>query len=105
MLCVNMDGEFEKILVIGKYGKPRCFKSIDTRTLPVTWEIARCEDKMPSSTTPGQWSKLSKERECGKRETCVFTSQYDIHASTTRSGNNQGCQNNLLKTTSAVCVG
>ena len=38
MFCVNMDGEFEKTLVIGKYGKPRCFKSIDTRTLPVTWE-------------------------------------------------------------------
>ena len=38
MFCVNMDGEFEKTLVIKKYGKPRCFKSIDTRTLPVTWE-------------------------------------------------------------------
>ena len=38
LFCVNMDGEFEKTLVIGKYGKPRCFKSIDTRTLPVTWE-------------------------------------------------------------------
>ena len=38
MFCVNMDGEFEKTLVIGKYEKPRCFKSIDTRTLPVTWK-------------------------------------------------------------------
>ena len=38
MFCVNMDGEFEKTLVIGKSGKPMCFKSIDTRTLPVTWE-------------------------------------------------------------------
>ena len=38
MFCVNMNGEFEKTLVIGKSGKPRCFKSIDTRTLPVTWE-------------------------------------------------------------------
>ena len=38
MFCVNVDGQFEKILVIEKSGKPRCFKSIDTKTLPVTWE-------------------------------------------------------------------
>ena len=38
MFCVNMEGEFEKTLVIGKSGKPKCYKSIDTRTLPVTWE-------------------------------------------------------------------
>ena len=38
MFCVNMDGEFEKTLVIGKSKNPRCFKSIDTRTLPVEWE-------------------------------------------------------------------
>ena len=38
MLFVNMDGEFEKILMIGKSRKLWCFKSIDTRTLPVTWE-------------------------------------------------------------------
>ena len=30
--------KFEKILVIEKSGKPRCFKSIDTKTQPVTWE-------------------------------------------------------------------
>ena len=29
-LCVNMIGEFEKPLVIGKSKKPRCFKNIDT---------------------------------------------------------------------------
>ena len=38
MFFVNMDGEFEKTLVIGKSKNPRCFKSIDTRTLPVEWE-------------------------------------------------------------------
>ena len=37
MFCVNVDGEFEKILVTEKSGKPRCFKSIDTKALPVTW--------------------------------------------------------------------
>ena len=38
MFCVNVDGEIEKILVNENSGKPRCFKSIDTKTLPVTWE-------------------------------------------------------------------
>ena len=38
MFCVNVDGEFEKFLVIEKSGKLKCFKSIDTKTLPVTWE-------------------------------------------------------------------
>ena len=41
MFCVNMDREFEKTLVIGKSKNPRCFKSIDTRTLPVKWEHNR----------------------------------------------------------------
>ena len=39
MFCVNVDVEFEKILLIEKSGKPRCFKSIDTKTLPVIWEL------------------------------------------------------------------
>ena len=30
--------KFEKILVIEKSRKSSCFKSIDTKTLPVTWE-------------------------------------------------------------------
>ena len=38
MFCVNVDGKFEKILVIEKSGKPRCFKFIDAKTLSVTWE-------------------------------------------------------------------
>ena len=38
MFCINMDGEFEKTLVIGKCGSSQCFKSIGTRALPATWE-------------------------------------------------------------------
>ena len=33
MFCVSMDGEFEKILVIGKCGRLLCFKCIDIRAL------------------------------------------------------------------------
>ena len=41
MLCVNMCGEFEKPLVIGKSRKPRCFKNIDVKSLNVVWESNR----------------------------------------------------------------
>ena len=36
--CVNMEGEFEKALVIGKCAKPRCFKNLSIKTLPVICE-------------------------------------------------------------------
>ena len=38
MFCVNMTGEeFEKPLIIGRAEKPRCFRNINTKTLPVLW--------------------------------------------------------------------
>ncbi|CAF3330341.1 unnamed protein product [Rotaria sp. Silwood2] len=38
MLCSNMLGtEKLKPVVIGKYAKPRCFKNIDIKKLPVQW--------------------------------------------------------------------
>lgn len=36
-LYVNMVSEFKKPLVIGKSNKPRCFKNVDTKKLPVSW--------------------------------------------------------------------
>uniref|UniRef100_A0A8C4N3C7 HTH CENPB-type domain-containing protein n=1 Tax=Eptatretus burgeri TaxID=7764 RepID=A0A8C4N3C7_EPTBU len=39
MLCVNMKGEFEKPFIIGRCEKPRCFKHINTKTLPVVQAI------------------------------------------------------------------
>lgn len=38
LLCANMDGEFEKPLVIGKVGKHNCFKNINTNDLGVIWK-------------------------------------------------------------------
>ncbi len=36
-ICANMDGsEKEKLVVIGKYAKPRCFKNV--KSLPVIYE-------------------------------------------------------------------
>ncbi|CAI6367554.1 unnamed protein product [Macrosiphum euphorbiae] len=36
-LCANMEGEFEKPLVIGKAQKPRCFKNVDPTKFPIIW--------------------------------------------------------------------
>lgn len=36
--CVNMAGDKEKLLVIGKAFKPRAFKNLNKDTLPVTWK-------------------------------------------------------------------
>ncbi|KAJ4433108.1 hypothetical protein ANN_15365 [Periplaneta americana] len=36
-LCGFMTGEMEKPLVIGKTSKPRCFKNVDVKKLPVEW--------------------------------------------------------------------
>lgn len=35
--CANMAGGKEKLVVIGKAARPRAFKNIDLRKLPVTW--------------------------------------------------------------------
>ncbi|XP_025205099.1 tigger transposable element-derived protein 6-like [Melanaphis sacchari] len=41
LLCVNMIGEFETPLIIGKSLKPRCFKSVNVSTLGVNWKANR----------------------------------------------------------------
>ncbi|XP_045174463.2 tigger transposable element-derived protein 6-like [Mercenaria mercenaria] len=38
MLCTNMNGDFEKPLVIGKARVPRCFRNLQVSDLPVTWK-------------------------------------------------------------------
>jgi hypothetical protein len=37
-LCGFMTEEIEKPLVIGRAAKPRCFKNIDIKKLPVDWK-------------------------------------------------------------------
>ena len=38
-LCVNMEGDFEKPLVIGRAAVPRCTKNV--KELPVTWKHSK----------------------------------------------------------------
>ena len=36
--CVNMEGEFEETLVVGRTEKPRCFENASMTNLPVHWK-------------------------------------------------------------------
>ena len=36
-LCVNVNGDFERALVIGHAARPRCFKHVNLESLRVTW--------------------------------------------------------------------
>ncbi|XP_064632735.1 tigger transposable element-derived protein 6-like [Lineus longissimus] len=36
--CVNLEGDFEPMLIIGKSGKPRCFRNLSKQHLPIEWE-------------------------------------------------------------------
>ncbi|XP_064647061.1 tigger transposable element-derived protein 6-like [Lineus longissimus] len=37
-LCVNLEGDFEQTLIIGKSANPRCFRNLSKRHLPIAWE-------------------------------------------------------------------
>jgi hypothetical protein len=39
VLCVNMEGELLKPLVIGHSAKPRCFRNLTLEQLPVNWKF------------------------------------------------------------------
>ncbi|XP_060861819.1 tigger transposable element-derived protein 6-like [Metopolophium dirhodum] len=59
VLCPNMEGEFEKPLVIGKAQKPRCFKNVDPTKFPIicrannkAWKIAWLPANTTSLTQP-----------------------------------------------------
>ena len=71
MLCCNLSGEHEKVLVIGKAAKPRCFKNVDPSQLPVTWRA----NKKAWMTTEifVEWLKsFDKKMRLQKRNVLLF---------------------------------
>ena len=105
-------------------GKSRCFKSIDARTLPVTWEHNK-KAWMTSEIYQRWLQNFDSKMRRQNRQVLLLLDNAPSHpkdknvtnvklmflpANTTSmlqpvdQGINQGCQNNLSKTTSAVCV-
>src|SRR5215469_16579214 len=60
-LCGFMSGETEKTLVIGKAAKPRCFRNLDLRKLPVEWRANK--KAWVTSHIMEEWLTAVKEEE------------------------------------------
>ena len=77
LLCANMDGS-EKIpcLVVGKFGKPRCFKG--TKQLPVQYEFNR-KSWMTTTLFETWLRKLYRKFEFEGRRVCLFLENCPAH--------------------------
>ena len=86
MLCCNLSGEHEKVLVIGKASKPGCFKNVDPSQLPVTWRA----NKKAWMTTEifVEWLKsFDKKMRLQKRNVLLFIDNAPSHPSSIRLTN------------------
>ena len=67
--CANMVGDIEKLFVIGKAQRPRCFGKLDRNSLPVVWRANK--KAWMTGTFMEEWLVCSfqfKDESC--RETC-----------------------------------
>jgi hypothetical protein len=67
LLCGNMMGEMEKLLMIGKAAKPRCCKNLKINNLPVIWRNNK--KAWTYAATREEWlnmfnAKMKKENKC-----------------------------------------
>lgn len=78
LLCVNMIGEFEKPMIIGKSEKPRCFKHVDLRKLPVNWQSNK--RSWMTSSIFGEWlNKFNEKMKREKRHVLLFLDNATCH--------------------------
>lgn len=78
LLCCNMEGDFEKTLVIGKSAKPRCFKNLDVKKLPVTWKNNKKAWMTQGIMT--EWlQELNKNMKRQKRKIILFMDNAKCH--------------------------
>ena len=80
-LCVNAEGEFEEPLVIGKSLKPRCFKNIDSRKLPISWTANR-KAWMTSDIFASWLERFNKKMNAKKRHVLLLLDNAPCHPST-----------------------
>lgn len=76
--CVNVIGEFEKPLITGKSAKPRCFKHVDIRNLPVNWKNNK-RSWMTSSSFEEWLNKLNEKMKRQKRSVLLFLDNATSH--------------------------
>ncbi|XKL68767.1 hypothetical protein PGB90_006536 [Kerria lacca] len=78
MLCVNMIGDFEKLLIIGKAKKPRCFKNFNVDRLNMTWEAN--QKAWMTADIMTQWLlSFDKKMKMQKRQVLLFMDNATSH--------------------------
>lgn len=78
LLCCNMEGDFEKTLVIGKAIKPRCFKNLDMKKLPVMWR--HNQKSWMTQSIMNEWlTELNKDMKKQKRNILLFMDNAKCH--------------------------
>lgn len=84
LLCVNMIGDFEKPLVIGKSAKPKCFNNLDLCELPVIWNANK--KAWMSSSIMENWLLHFNNRLIGQnRKIILFLDNASCHPKLTLS--------------------
>jgi len=75
---VNMVGEFQKTLIIGKSAKPRCFRNLDKHSLPVIWRSNK--KAWMTSGLFKEWMQLfNKKMQRQQRNVIVFLDNATCH--------------------------
>ena len=76
--CCNMDGEFEKPVVIGKFANPRCFKRLNQMSLPVTY-VSNRKAWMTTSIFFSWLKKFNEKMRIQDRRVILFMDNATCH--------------------------
>ncbi|VDI72849.1 Hypothetical predicted protein [Mytilus galloprovincialis] len=79
MLCCSVRGEKLKPLVIGNANKPRCFRNLDVKSLPVTWKANK--KSWMNSTFFTEWVKdINRDMRKESRKIVTFLDNATSHS-------------------------
>ncbi|CAC5404538.1 Tigger transposable element-derived protein 6 [Mytilus coruscus] len=78
MLCCSVRGEKLKPLVIGNANKPRCFRNLDVKSLPVTWKANK--KSWMHNTFFTEWAKdINRDMRIKSRKIVIFLDNATSH--------------------------
>ena len=77
--CCNMAGDFEKLFVIGKSANSRCFKSIDQKSLPVSY-VSSNRAWMTTTLFTSWLTKFNEKMRRQNRNVILFLDNATCHS-------------------------
>ena len=84
MLCVNMNGEFEKPLIIGKFLRPHCFKGVKLEKFKMEWTANKTE-QMDTNIMTEFLEKFNRKMKRAGRKVVLFLDNAKPHPDLTLS--------------------